>query len=130
MLAVALACDPALLIADEPTTALDVTVQARILELINEVQEEFGLSVMMISHDLAVIAQTCDWLNVMYSGEVVEHGRTSDLFSAPKHPYSAGLLPRHPSARASAASDRDRRTGASRWSPSAGLLFRSTVRSR
>ncbi|MGW6456249.1 ABC transporter ATP-binding protein [Streptomyces sp. NPDC055078] len=92
MIAVALACDPELLIADEPTTALDVTVQARILELLREVRAESGISVVMISHDLGVIAEVCDRVVVMYAGQVVESAGVDELFRHPRHPYTAGLI--------------------------------------
>ncbi|MEU7814043.1 ABC transporter ATP-binding protein [Pseudonocardia sp. NPDC049154] len=92
MIAVALACDPELLIADEPTTALDVTVQARILALLREIREESGISVVLISHDLGVIAEVCERVVVMYAGQVVERAAVDDLFLGPRHPYTAGLL--------------------------------------
>lgn len=98
MIAMALACNPKLLIADEPTTALDVTIQAQILELINGLQVELGMSVIMITHDLGVIAETCDYVAVMYGGQVVEYREVKQLFKDPKHPYTVGLLnsmPRH-----------------------------------
>ena len=98
MIAMALACKPDLLIADEPTTALDVTIQAQILELIKELQEEIGMSVVMITHDLGVVAETCDYVAVMYAGKVVEFADINTLFENPKHPYTVGLLnslPRH-----------------------------------
>ncbi|MCK1977212.1 ABC transporter ATP-binding protein [Jeotgalicoccus huakuii] len=98
MIAMALACKPELLIADEPTTALDVTIQAQILELIKELQEEIGMSVVMITHDLGVVAETCDYVAVMYAGKVVEYADIYTLFENPKHPYTVGLLnslPRH-----------------------------------
>ncbi len=98
MIAMALACRPKLLIADEPTTALDVTIQAQILELIKELQKKMNMSVIMISHDLGVIAETCDYVAVMYSGKIVEYSDVKTLFKNPKHPYTAGLLkslPRH-----------------------------------
>ncbi|CDZ98945.1 Oligopeptide transport ATP-binding protein OppD [Jeotgalicoccus saudimassiliensis] len=98
MIAMALACKPELLIADEPTTALDVTIQAQILELIKELQEEIGMSVVMITHDLGVVAETCDYVAVMYAGKVVEYADVYTLFENPKHPYTVGLinsLPRH-----------------------------------
>ncbi|MHA6251175.1 ABC transporter ATP-binding protein [Oceanobacillus sp. CAU 1775] len=98
MIAMALACNPKLLIADEPTTALDVTIQAQILELINGLQEELGMSVIMITHDLGVVAETCDYVAVMYGGQVVEYQSVRELFKNPKHPYTVGLLnsmPRH-----------------------------------
>lgn len=92
MIAMALACNPELLIADEPTTALDVTIQAQILELINELQEELGMSVIMITHDLGVVAETCDYVAVMYCGKIVEYADVKTLFKNPKHPYTVGLL--------------------------------------
>ncbi len=98
MIAMSLACDPEILIADEPTTALDVTIQAQILELIKELQERLGMSVIFITHDLGVVAETCDYVAVMYAGQVVEYSDIRTLFKQPKHPYSIGLLnslPRH-----------------------------------
>ncbi|WP_029040489.1 oligopeptide/dipeptide ABC transporter ATP-binding protein [Cucumibacter marinus] len=92
MIAMALACDPALLIADEPTTALDVTVQAQILDLLADLQEETGMAVMLISHDLGVIAENCKDVAVMYRGRIVEAASAADLFAAPRHPYTVGLL--------------------------------------
>jgi oligopeptide/dipeptide ABC transporter ATP-binding protein len=92
MIALALAGDPDLLIADEPTTALDVTVQARVLDLVRSLVAERGLAVLLITHDLGVVAATCDAVAVMYAGKVVETGETRDLFARPLHPYAAGLL--------------------------------------
>ena len=92
MIAMALSCDPALLIADEPTTALDVTVQAQILDLISHLQEQLGMSVMYITHDLGVIAEIADTVNVMYLGRVVERTDTVELFDNPQHPYTRRLL--------------------------------------
>jgi oligopeptide/dipeptide ABC transporter ATP-binding protein len=92
MLAIALACRPTLLIADEPTTALDVTVQAEMLRLMNELQVEFGVSILFITHDLGVVAEMCDRVTVMYSGQVVESGPMEELFTGPHHPYTEGLL--------------------------------------
>ncbi len=92
MIAMALSCSPSLLIADEPTTALDVTVQAQILELMKELQEEFGMAVMYITHDLGVIAEIADVVNVMYLGRVVERASTIELFKNPLHPYTQRLL--------------------------------------
>lgn len=92
MIAMALACDPELLIADEPTTALDVTVQAQILALIDELRRDLDMSVILITHDLGVVAQSVDRLAVMYAGRIVEEGRTADVFSNPSHGYTAGLL--------------------------------------
>ena len=92
MIAMALACDPQLLIADEPTTALDVTVQAQILALINELRERLGMAVLLITHDLGVVAETADRVVVMYGGYVVEQATAQALFERPMHPYTLGLL--------------------------------------
>lgn len=92
MIAIALACNPQLLIADEPTTALDVTIQAQVLELINGLSKEFGTAVMLITHDLGVVAGTCQYVNVMYAGHVVESAPVKQLFETPAHPYTVGLL--------------------------------------
>ncbi len=92
MIAIALACNPKLLIADEPTTALDVTVQAQILELINGVCREFGTALILITHDLGVVAGSADRVVVMYAGKVVEQAPTDELFARPRHPYTLGLL--------------------------------------
>jgi len=92
MIAMALMCDPQLLIADEPTTALDVTVQVQILRLLKELQLEFGLALLLITHDFGVVARMAHRVSVMYAGEVVESGAAGELFSAPTHPYARGLL--------------------------------------
>jgi oligopeptide/dipeptide ABC transporter ATP-binding protein len=92
LIAMALACDPELLVADEPTTALDVTIQAQILELVADIQERLGLAVLLITHDLGVVAGLCDRVAVMYSGKLVEIGGADELFETPAHPYTAGLL--------------------------------------
>ena len=92
MIAMALANRPDLLIADEPTTALDVTVQAQILDLISELQDELGSAVIMITHDLGVVAELSDDILVMYAGRVAEYGAAADIFSQPEHPYTWGLL--------------------------------------
>jgi peptide/nickel transport system ATP-binding protein len=97
MIAMALACKPDLLIADEPTTALDVTIQAQILELLRKLQRELGMSIMLITHDLGVVAETADEVVVMYAGRVVERAPTEALFAAPRHHYTAGLLRSVPS---------------------------------
>jgi peptide/nickel transport system ATP-binding protein len=92
MIAMALACSPRLLIADEPTTALDVTVQAQILDLLRDLQAETGMSVILITHDLGVVAEMADEVAVMYAGRVVERGTAKDIFEDPQHPYTIGLL--------------------------------------
>jgi peptide/nickel transport system ATP-binding protein len=92
MIAMALMCDPELLIADEPTTALDVTVQAQILRLLQKLQQELGLALLLITHDLGVVARMAQRVSVMYAGEVVETGTVAEVFAAPTHPYTRGLL--------------------------------------
>ncbi len=92
MIAMALACDPKLLIADEPTTALDVTIQAQVLDLLREMQAEFGMSLIFITHDLGVVADICDRVVVMYAGRLVETASIDDLYFRPAHPYTEGLL--------------------------------------
>ncbi|MCC3145554.1 ABC transporter ATP-binding protein [Halanaerobium sp. Z-7514] len=92
MIAMALSCDPQLLIADEPTTALDVTIQAQILELMNSLKEKYGMAIMMITHDLGVIAEVSDRVAVMYAGKVIEYTDVDTLFEDPKHPYTWGLM--------------------------------------
>jgi oligopeptide/dipeptide ABC transporter ATP-binding protein len=92
MIAMALACNPELIIADEPTTALDVTIQAQILDLLNNLRETRKLAVLLITHDLGVVAETCDRVCVMYTGKIVEESNVDELFANPKHPYTRGLL--------------------------------------
>jgi peptide/nickel transport system ATP-binding protein len=92
MIAMALSCNPQLLIADEPTTALDVTIQAQILDLVRKLQRELGASMILITHDLGVVAETCDDVAVMYAGKIVEYGSVEDIFYRPKHQYTKGLL--------------------------------------
>lgn len=92
MIAMALACSPELLIADEPTTALDVTIQAQILDLMRKIKQTINTSIILITHDLGVVAEMCDRVNVMYGGVIVEQGLTRDIFYNTKHPYTAGLL--------------------------------------
>ena len=92
MIAIALSCSPDLIIADEPTTALDVTVQAQILELLADMRERLGTAVLIITHNLGVVARYVDRLNVMYAGSIVETGKTDEIFANPKHPYTIGLL--------------------------------------
>ena len=92
MIAIALACEPKLLIADEPTTALDVTIQAQILELMNDLRHKLGMSIIMITHDLGVVAQMCEKIAVMYAGHIVEYGTTDEIFYQPGHEYTKGLI--------------------------------------
>ena len=92
MIAIALACDPVLLIADEPTTALDVTIQAQILDLLNALQGRFDMSVLLITHDLGVVSENADVVNIMYAGKIVERAPAERIFSHPRHPYTVGLL--------------------------------------
>jgi oligopeptide/dipeptide ABC transporter ATP-binding protein len=99
MIAMALACTPKLLIADEPTTALDVTIQAQILELIGELQQQFGMAVLLITHDLGVVAERVDEVAVMYAGKIVESAKPEIIFGRPRHPYTIGLLNSMPGSR-------------------------------
>ncbi len=92
MIAIALACEPKLLIADEPTTALDVTIQAQILELMMDLKDKLGMAIIMITHDLGVVASMCERIAVMYAGRIVEYGTTDDIFYHPKHQYTKGLI--------------------------------------
>jgi oligopeptide/dipeptide ABC transporter ATP-binding protein len=92
MIAMALSCEPDLLIADEPTTALDVTIQAQILDLLASLRERLGMAMILITHDLGVVAEVCDRVAVMYAGRIVEQGRVGDIFDDPRHPYTQGLL--------------------------------------
>ncbi|MDV7352769.1 ABC transporter ATP-binding protein [Rhodococcus oxybenzonivorans] len=103
MLAMALACEPVVLIADEPTTALDVTVQAQVLALLTELQDRMGLGVLFITHDLGVVAETCDRVSVLYGGQVMESTDVEGLFYEPRHPYTEGLLASTPDAQVRAA---------------------------
>ncbi len=96
MIAIAIACQPKLLIADEPTTALDVTIQAQILELLHELQRELGMGILLITHDLGVVAGYADNVSVMYAGRIIESGTTSQIFEHALHPYTQGLLRSHP----------------------------------
>jgi oligopeptide/dipeptide ABC transporter ATP-binding protein len=104
IIAMALACDPAIVIGDEPTTALDAMVQAQILQLLEQLRRDLGLSLMLITHDLSVIAETCDRALIMYAGKVAEEGPVSRVFTAPRHPYTQKLLGAFPNIRS------DRRT--------------------
>jgi oligopeptide/dipeptide ABC transporter ATP-binding protein len=92
MIAMALSCNPKLLIADEPTTALDVTIQAQILELVRDLGAEFGTSVLIITHNLGVVARYADRVNVMYAGKIIERGTAREIYGNPRHPYTIGLL--------------------------------------
>jgi len=98
MIAMSLMCRPRVLIADEPTTAVDVTIQAQILELLSSLQKQFGMAILLITHDLAVVAETCDRVAVMYAGKIVESAWVNDLFARPLHPYTLGLFRSLPSA--------------------------------
>ncbi|MGX7144839.1 ABC transporter ATP-binding protein [Facklamia languida] len=97
VIAMALACNPNLIIADEPTTALDVTIQAQVLELIKDLKDKFDTSMILITHDLGVVAETCDYVSVMYGGAILEHASAKDLFENPYHPYTKGLFQAIPS---------------------------------
>lgn len=97
MIAISLACEPSVLIADEPTTALDVTIQAQILELMNKLQEEMGMGIIMITHDLGVVAEVCHDVAVMYCGNIIEEADVDTLFNHPRHPYTRGLMDSIPS---------------------------------
>lgn len=91
-IAMALACSPKLLIADEPTTALDVTIQAQVLELMKKLKTEYDMAMLMITHDLGIVAEICDYVAVMYAGRIVEHGSVEHIFNSPQHPYTVGLF--------------------------------------
>ncbi len=108
MIAMSLACEPDILIADEPTTALDVTIQAQILELMKKLQTELGMGIIMITHDLGVVAETCDDVAVMYCGQIVERADVKTLFASPKHPYTKGLIESIPSFDSTLGKKRDR----------------------
>jgi oligopeptide/dipeptide ABC transporter ATP-binding protein len=96
MIAMALACEPDLIIADEPTTALDVTIQAQILDLLADLRRRLGTAILLITHDLGVVAETCDEVAVMYAGRIVEHAPAAAVFASPRHPYTIGLLNARP----------------------------------
>ena len=97
VIAIALACKPSLLIADEPTTALDVTIQAQVLQLISELKKDFRMSMLMITHDLGIVAEVSDYVSIMYAGSIVEHGTLEDIFDNMRHPYTKGLFDSLPS---------------------------------
>ena len=119
MIAMALSCEPALLIADEPTTALDVTIQAQILDLLRDLQCRLGMAILIITHDLGVIAEMADEVLVMYAGQIVESAGVGDLFADPQHPYTIGLLGSIPGLGA----DRARLAAIEGLVPSANELF-------
>ena len=112
VIAMALACNPELLLADEPTTALDVTIQAQVLEMMKTLKEEFNTSMIMITHDLGIVAETCDSVAVIYAGEIIEYGTTEEVFDNPSHPYTIGLFGSLPGAN----------KGAKRLKPIDGLM--------
>ena len=129
MMAIALACRPRLLIADEPTTALDVTIQAQILDLLLDLRDEFGMAIIVITHNMGVVAETADRVLVMYAGRIVEQAPVGRLFDRPLHPYTRGLLPAcrrwtQDRARLHGHSRQPARTGA----PPARLPFRAALR--
>ena len=128
MIALALACKPELIIGDEPTTALDVMMQAQILELLEELRRELGLAMILITHDLSVLAETCDRVAIMYAGQIAETGPVRDLFASPQHPYTQRLLggvPDH--RRAARARARHSRRAAGRLGAAAGLPVRAPL---
>ena len=97
VIAMALCCDPQLIVADEPTTALDVTIQAQVLDLLRDLKHKINASIMLITHDLGVVASMCDYVVVMYAGRVIEKGTVHEIFKDPKHPYTIGLIKSLPS---------------------------------
>ena len=97
IMAIALACNPKLLLADEPTTALDVTIQAQVMRMINDLKREFNTSMILITHDLGIVAESCDQVAIMYAGEIVEYGSLEDIFDHTTHPYTKGLFNSIPS---------------------------------
>jgi len=97
VIAIALACNPSLLIADEPTTALDVTIQAQVLDMMNNLKEKFNTSMIMITHDLGVVAEVCDKVAIMYAGEIIEYGSLEEIYNNTQHPYTKGLFNSIPS---------------------------------
>jgi peptide/nickel transport system ATP-binding protein len=135
MIAMALACNPQLLIADEPTTALDVTIQAQILDLLRSLQAEFGMSILIITHDLGIVAEMADDVAVMYASKVVEYAPVKELFANPLHPYTVGLFrsrpePAMPSSRGATASSPSPSTGEGRGEGVAGEGAATTRRPR
>ena len=132
MIAMALSCNPKLLIADEPTTALDVTVQAQILELMKELRERLGMAILLITHDLGVVAEMADEVAVMYAGKIVERGPVTDVFASPQHPYTEALLRSIPllGMRYATAAEGDPRHGAEPARLARGLPVRAALRLR
>jgi oligopeptide transport system ATP-binding protein len=133
MIAMALSCNPRVLVADEPTTALDVTVQAQILSLLDDLRAEFGTAIVLITHDIGVVAETADRIGVMYAGQLIEEAPAGDLFEAPLHPYTRGLLASVP--RVDLPPDRRAACGAGRhpaeaWQGAARLPLPSALRRR
>jgi oligopeptide/dipeptide ABC transporter ATP-binding protein len=122
MIAMALSCDPELLIADEPTTALDVTIQAQIMELLARLQQKLGLAILLITHDLGVVAEFCERVVVMYTGRVVEEAPVRDLFASPAHPYTRGLLKSLPGAARAESATRTEAEAESSYNPPPGRL--------
>ena len=122
LIAMALACEPELLVADEPTTALDVTIQAQILELLADLQQRLDVAVLLITHDLGVVAGVCDRVAVMYAGKIVEDAAAADLYATPAHPYSVGLAAVDAASRRRARPPRRHRRRAARPAPAAGGL--------
>jgi len=106
MIAMALACNPDMIIADEPTTALDVTIQAQILDLMNDLKSDFNTSILLITHDLGVVAEMSQWIAVMYAGKIVEYTDVVELFRHPQHPYTVGLMASIPNIEAPVPEDR------------------------
>ena len=132
MIAMALACSPNVLIADEPTTALDVTIQAQILELLRNLQQELGMSMLFITHNLGVVAQIADRVAVMYAGRIVEEAPVKPIFARPRHPYTRALAGKHPAtghgaARGGQAAHRDPRPGAEPDRAAEGLRLRAAL---
>ena len=121
LIAMAVACHPALIIADEPTTALDATIQAEVLSLLRDLKTTFDLSLLLITHDLGVIAETADRVVVMYAGRIVEEGPVEAIFHAPTHPYTQGLIASLPGGNTGRSSSDDRWCGSGTRQPSAGL---------
>ena len=127
MIAMALSCNPSLLIADEPTTALDVTIQAQILELMGELQDQLGMALLLITHDLGVVAEQADEVAIMYAGRMVERAKPEAIFSKPLHPYTIGLLNSLPSGTSKRPPRRHPRGGAEPLDLPSGCRFRTAA---